>query len=167
MLRIEGPEQISWDLSSSLELNCHGDSLRAGDCVLTAVRLETGSVLSGRAMFDGPSGVLDVRDCLNLPWKDGNFLITLLRQDHMSNRIRVRLAKSEFAFHDPEVEKFIATHRRHGHPLPIWPPPGEAGSGSQQNLPYYRRLAESPEVPGQAGIVLKIRKTVIYGSFRL
>jgi hypothetical protein len=187
-LRIAGPGRVALDVRRSAPVIAyHGAPLRtlaqhrfANSAVLTAVRLESNSVFTARARIhkeatlprrsehapEKVSGTevhtLDLRECLNIPWKEGTYLVTLIMANVASNRIRVRLTLSDWVFRDPEVEKFIASHRRDLPPLPVWPAavPGES-------LPGYRRLPDSPEVPAAIGIALKgISTGIIYGSFR-
>jgi hypothetical protein len=167
MLKITAPERVYSDQSYALPIKCEGNCTPGGVCVLTAVRLETGFVTSAPALFTAQTNSLDVRHDLNIPWRDGTLLVTLLRGNQLSNRVRIRIEKSRLAFRDPEVEKFIARHRRRGRPLPIRPEPGIAVAGSAVALPWYRRLPESPEVPAQPGIALTVRGTVVRASFRL
>lgn len=167
MLRITAPERVYWDQSYTLPIQCEGDCTHGGGCVLTAVRLESGSVTSAPAIFTAQANSLDVRHGLNIPWRDGTLLVTLLRGKQLSNRVRIRIEKSKLAFRDPEVERFVARHRRRGRPLPIWPEPGRVVAGSAMALPCYKRLTESPEVPTHTGIALTVRSTVVRASFRL
>jgi hypothetical protein len=158
VLRITAPEQVSWDVSHELPVKCEGDSLRPGAC-LVVVRLETGAVLAAPADFHGPTKSLEVREHVQIPWRDGTLLVTIIRRNQASNRVRIRLAKSEFSFRDPEVERFVARNRRHARHLTTWP-----GSG---RTAQYKRLPESPEIPAQNGIAVKLDGTVVRGSFRL
>ena len=199
---IDGPGKVSLDMRwTAPVIAYYGGSLRTimankfKDCaVLTAVRVETGTVYSQRAVpmtggmgsppdEDDPGDVrtsemydLELRDCLKIPWESGTYLVTLLLRNFISNRLQVRLEKSQLAYRDPEVEKYLASRLKQPQPLPVWPPPAVWPALPAFELPYYRRLPESPEVPSQPGLALTIdrivslkpgARAILRGSFRL
>jgi hypothetical protein len=199
---IDGPGRIAMDVRRTVPVYAYyGGYLRTimankfSCCALaTAVCPETGAVLVSRAVLEkgGPKAQpkdedpgdaitselyrLELNELLNLPWAEGNWLVTVAMRQFVSNRIQLRLEKSAIAFRDPEVDKFLARQRRTPRPEPIWPPPAVWPAVPAQELPYYRRMPESPEVPAQPGISLVIQRVislkpgaraVLRGSFRL
>jgi hypothetical protein len=165
MLKITSPERVYCDLSRVLPITYEVHSHFA-EVVATVVRLETGVVLSARVSLRGSQGSLDLRESLDFPWQDGTLLVTFLCRNEVSNRVYIRVETSELTFRDPEVQRFIAQHRRRAGPLPVWPLPGSVIAG-RRVLPYYKRMPDSPEVPQHDGIALAVRTTVVHGSFRL
>lgn len=132
--------------------------------VLTAVRLEDRQVYAALAMeplpdavpanapagenYTGQGWILQARDRLNLPWKDGHFVFGLIMLDKTSNRIRVHLDSGN-KYADPEVKKFLDAMTRPAGPLAA--PPG--GSLEKQE--------DSPEAPTEEGIALKVARVLI------
>ncbi len=181
---IDAPASIAWDTQPSAVVQVRfGDSVRTAlkksefQAAVVAVRLETGAVLSGVAvMRDAQEAYrFDLRQCLKLDWNDATYLVTLFVERFSSNTIRVRLEKSGLLFHDPEVVKFLAKHRRQARVLAVWPAAASTSTAPENALPFYRRSPESPEVPEKPGVVMSMAqqihlnpgaRAVLRGSFR-
>lgn len=123
----------------------------------------TGPVPTGRG---GGGFNIDVRERLNLPWVPGEYLITVVMSELVTNRVRVRLVETK---QDPAVAAFVAQERAKL-PLPaINPQPGRP-------VPSYVRQSASPDLPTQTGIALalprvsvmeKTKECIGYGSVRV
>lgn len=126
--------------------------------IITAVELSTNRVYAGMALrqdvdsppADGemPEGwmggegySIDLRDRLQLPWKPGEYIVTLLMLDQASKRLRTRLVDTS-GYEDPEVARFIEEHRKKTGVSSVWPEPGDP-------LPSYKREKGSPPVPSE------------------
>lgn len=114
----------------------------------------------------GGGFTIDVRDRLGLPWVPGEYLITVVMSELVTNRVRVKLVESK---QDPAVAAFVAQERAKL-PLPaIQPLPGRP-------VPSYLQQKGSPDIPVKPGIALalpplsvieKTRECIGYGSFRV
>jgi hypothetical protein len=126
--------------------------------IVTAVELNSNRVHAGMALrqdmdlppADGemPEGwmggegyLIDLRERLQLPWKPGDYIVTLLMLDQASERLRTRLVDTS-GFEDPEVARFIEEHRKKAGLSLVWPEPGDP-------LPSYKQEKESPPIPSE------------------
>jgi hypothetical protein len=124
-------------------------------------QLPKGSMANVRSM--------DLRQFLKLPWEPTRFLLTAMLRDQVSNRAEVKLRRSESAYQDPEVAKYLEAERARMNPPPPAPPAGVS-------LPNYHRMQESPEIPEGPGIRMvqarvadlgRSARVPLYGSFLL
>ena len=115
------------------------------------------------------SGVVDLRANAGVPWQPGTYVVTAILRDLVSNRARLELGKSEGAFHDEEVARFLESQKGELPTPVVQPVPGEP-------LPNYHRLPDSPPIPKLRGIELSPDRVVLLkqgarcvlrGSFRL
>jgi hypothetical protein len=115
------------------------------------------------------AGSLDARERLDLPWRAGTYLLTLILREQVSNRVRVELGETAQAFEDEEVAKFLAAKQAKLAPPAVSPPPGEL-------FPTYQKRDDSPPIPDKLGIKLVADRVVVLrpdascvlrGAFRL
>jgi hypothetical protein len=148
--------------------------------LVTALHVKTGRLLADRAQrqrifseiipdndSDPGEGMimslfdLDLRERLpKLAWEPGSYLLTVILQDQVSNRVSVNLVASR-----PATSGRLAE----GQTGFITPPPGKP-------FPSYRADRDSPAVPERFGIELAIEERVVLtpgarcilrGSFRV
>jgi hypothetical protein len=167
------------------------------NAVVVAVELENNTTYADMAIstdivepapYEGPplqgmggeGYLIDVRKRLELPWKRGSYLVSLILRDQMSNRVRVELKKG--GYQDPAVDEFLEQTKHVPEPLSVWPPEGSPPADAQGNddiaeaLPSYREHEKSPPIPSTPGIALVADRVVpmgagmrcvLRGSFRL
>jgi hypothetical protein len=111
----------------------------------------------------------DARELLNLPWRTGKYLFTVVIRDTPSNRVEVELKPSPNAYQDEEVIKFLAAQKALPSLKPVFPPEGVP-------FPSYSQNADSPQPPDRLGITIKMPRVSritedlalpIYGSYLL
>lgn len=108
----------------------------------------------------------------NLPWRAGTYLVDVLFDDLVSNRVQFKLTAGLAAEKDPAIAEFIEKQRAaEGGPKELRPAP----SGNRK-APTYEKTDESLEIPAAAGIALSAERVSVYkedarsvlrGSFRL
>jgi len=113
--------------------------------------------------------VLDPDDHQILDWQPSTYVITVLLRDQASNRVRVDLGQQAGAYHDEEVERFLAEqHAKAAAPV-VSPKPGKP-------VPSYAAIEGSPAIPDQVGVVMAGDRVVVQaagarailrGAFRL
>jgi hypothetical protein len=113
--------------------------------------------------------VTDLREELGVAWHPATLLATVLTRDMVSNRVRIELGKSPGAYHDKEVERFLASEHERATPIAVSPAAGK-------NLPSYAKISGSPEIPAEFGVALATTRVVVAkqgwtsilrGAFRL
>jgi hypothetical protein len=114
---------------------------------------------------------IDLREVLDLPWNQGEYIVTLIMWDQVSDRLTTKLMYSP-GYKLPRLAESIEPPRM----LPemaVWPEPGKP-------LPSYVRQDDSPSLPEEnenhIGIALSVARVtvikkntqgILYGSFRL
>ena len=189
-LLVAAPTRVPIDGRATLPLQVYyAATLRTMDArdlewhgVLVAVDLTHGRVYARRALPlperppaaldpDDPGDVfrcdlpvIDVRQQLELPWREADLLITLLLRERASNRVRVVLARGAASDRDEEVDRFL---RRQRLPAPAagWPPAGRGGA-----LPRYG-AGSGQGAPVASGLALALERgpqtLLLTGGFRL
>lgn len=105
------------------------------------------------------------------PWQAGDYLVTVVLLDRVSNRVEVALRSSAASdvFHDPAVEALLAAEYARLGPDPVWPLPGNPA-------PSYRPQPQRPAAPEAPGITLSVDRAVpqragarwwLHGAWRL
>jgi hypothetical protein len=112
---------------------------------------------------------VDLAARLGIPAAWGDYLVTVILLDQVSNRCRMQLVDS-VTYEDPEVERFFREQAAAQlPPLCVWPQPAPT-------LPSYTRDAASPDIPAEVGIALTVERVNVimpechchlHGSFRL
>lgn len=112
---------------------------------------------------------IDLAARLGLPAARGEYLVTAILLDQVSNRCRMKVVEAA-GFQDPEVDQFLREYRASRlKPPKIHPEAAEP-------LPSYRRHDNSPEIPAEPGIALSVTRVqlfspktqcVLAASFRL
>lgn len=195
---IDGPKNVSVDRQRTIPVvvfNADDNSVLSMfkpqlDGVITAVDLRENRLFANMAWQSsrsvprnsgtapmGPgrgaeSFVVELRERLQIPWRNGQYLVTLVLRDRVSNRLQVALAADSPRYVDPEVERFIA-QRSASAPLPdVFPPVMPSA-----RFPVYSPQPGMPMVPREVGIDLRVPRVLEYddsaspfvlsGSFRL
>ncbi len=117
----------------------------------------------------GEGHTVDLATHLSLPVSRGQYLVTAILLDQVSNRCRMKLVESA-GYEDPVVDEFMREYRASRMKLqavfPEAAPP----------LPSYLRLDNSPEIPAEPGIALSVTRVqafvpgarcVVTASYRL
>lgn len=117
----------------------------------------------------GEASTLDLASRLQLPPASGEYVVSLLCLNEVSNSCRMRVIDSA-AFQDEEAEAFLRAYREEQLGPPRIHP--EAGAGSTS----YHPDSKSPEIPEEIGIALSVQRVtviradrpcLVHGSFRL
>lgn len=135
-----------------------------------------GNPPAGRDSFSGDDSAmmseghtLDLAAWLGLPRARGEYLLSAILRDTVSNRCRMKLADSA-GFDDPAVDDFVREYRASKlKPREVFPPAADP-------LTSYRRQENSPALPDEPGIALSVPRVQLFssktrcmvsGSFRL
>ncbi len=102
---------------------------------------------------------LDARERLDVEWRPGKYLLTLLLRDHVSNRRAVELVASPSSYEDPAVKALLEQER-----IRIGPPAAGPRAITDDPLAHFRKRADSPAPPGDAGIVMSAPRVFVLGS---
>jgi hypothetical protein len=155
--------------------------------IITAFDLYTGRLSAARA-FDpvtsaGPSAnggppamigegyIIDLARRLKIPALRGDYLVNLICLDKVSSRSRMKLVESG-GYEDPAVEEFFRQHLASQFGPPKVSPEPNSGRGF---FPVYAERLESPAIPSEPGISIKINRVnlmsaeecLLTASFRL
>ena len=96
----------------------------------------------------------DLHSQLGIPWRPATLLVAVSMRGQMTNRVRVELGRSEQAYRDPEVARFLEERSgRQSYDDP-WP-------RARTPFPCYRALQESPPVPEEPGMELTGNRVVV------
>lgn len=160
-----------------------------GTTIVTAVNLYNG-VVSAALAFDAPAiqrpgpppnggppamigegYIVNLADRLKLPAIHGDYLVTFICLDKVSQRSRMQLVET-VGYEDPAVEEFFREHLA-AQPGPPKVSP-EPHSGSRW-FPIYAERLDSPEMPSSPGINIKINRVnlmsaddcILTASYRL
>jgi hypothetical protein len=160
-----------------------------GSAIVTAIDLYT-SELSAALAFDAPETaspapagdggppamigegyIVDLAELLRIPAIRGDYLVTIICLDRVSNRSRMKLVETT-GYEDPAVEQFFKEHlvSRRGPPRVV----PEANSGPSY-LPVYVERDDSPAIPSEVGIRMVVSRVnlisttecILTGSYRL
>lgn len=82
---------------------------------------------------------VELRSCMDLPWRSGQFVLMALLRDKVSNKVPIELMRTETAYNDPAVRNYERDLRARRNPPMIDPLPG-------LTLPSYRKSPQSPEL---------------------
>jgi len=140
-----------------------------------AVTPQEGAVIEdsgGGPVADGTFSVchiLEARGQLDLPWRVGKYLFTVILRDKPTNRVAVELSSGASGYQDKEVAKFLEAQKKQPSVQPVSPDPGDP-------YPSYDQQTASPQLPEEFGIALDIPRVNIlredlvlpvHGAFRL
>src|SRR5438067_3765615 len=131
---------------------------------------------SGRDSFSGDdtamvaeAHTIDLASRVRLPAARGEYLVTAILFDQVSNRCRMKVSESA-GYDDPAVDEFLQQYRaRRLHTPKVFPKVGTP-------LPSYRRQDNSPAIPAELGVALSVTRVNVFapgarciltGSFRL
>jgi hypothetical protein len=191
-LIISAPSRVNIRTHDSLPLvGCWAASLRDAKrmpldetVIATAVCVETGATYAALAVqppevaepfepSDRDPGegttyrmfLCDLHRRLDLPWKPGTFLITLLQQDRRSNRVLAELGQAD-TYDDPEVRRLFIERFNKQRPPQVQPEPAiqiepREGQPRKIMLPTFERIPTSPAIPGSPGVALKVERVVV------
>lgn len=108
---------------------------------------------------------------VDLPWRSGTYLVDVMLDAQLSNRLEFRITAGKAAERDPEVAAFIEQQRAAADtPKDLYPAPSDSG------YPNFKKTADSLEVPEKEGIRLSADRVSVFkpgssavlrGSFRL
>jgi len=117
----------------------------------------------------GEGHLIDLATRLQLPAMRGEYLVSAILLDKVSNRCRMKVVESA-GYDDPAVDDFIREYRASRRKPPtVFPEPGDP-------LPFYQRQEDSPAIPADIGIALSVTRVsvfsprtrcVVTGSYRL
>jgi len=143
----------------------------------TGRALAAGNPLRGRKAVD-PDSIGDaamsvayspeLRSCMNLPWRSGQFVLMAILRDRVSNKVPIELMRTEGAYNDLAVRNYERELRAKRNPPMIDPLPGTP-------LPSYRKSPQSPELKDGPGLIVEPQRIVdlkrdpraiIRGAFR-
>lgn len=160
-----------------------------GSTIVTAVNLYTGA-LSAALAFDAPATprpgpaanggppamigegyILNLADRLKLPAIHGDYLVTFICLDKISQRSRMKVVET-VGYEDPAVEEFFKNHLAGQLGAPKISP--EPHSGSRW-FPIYGERLDSPAIPSNSGINVSISRVnlmsaddcILTASYRL
>jgi len=95
----------------------------------------------------------ELRSCLDLPWRAGQYTMMAILRDRVSNKVSIELMRTEGAYNDPAVRSYERELRAKRNPPTIDPPPGNP-------MPSYRKSAQSPALTKEPGLFLDAPRIV-------
>jgi hypothetical protein len=199
---ILAPEKVGIDQAADVTIlgwDCFNTEARARrylglSGVVVATRVESRETFGGGLSVDKEPGVSEAKpaddeplpdvDVLlpfrfglrervpDLPWRAGTYIVDVILDTEVSNRLRFQVTPGKAAERDPAIAEFIEKQRMSASGVTDLRPAMVDGA----KLPNYRKTAESLPLPDGVGISLSVDRVSVYkkgaenvlrGSFRL
>ena len=95
----------------------------------------------------------ELRSCMDLPWRSGQFTMMALLRDKISNKVPIELMRTAGAYNDSAVRNYERELRARRNPPMMYPLPG-------MPLPSYRKSPQSPELKEEPCLIVEAPRIV-------